>query len=68
MDTQQDTTEMTPTESVEYVIKNLSVDVVTLREILNVIGREEMMVFCTYSLRCLSWSLYPYRGSAPCSE
>jgi len=48
MDTQHDTTEMTPTESVEYVIKNLSVDVVTLREILNVIGREGMLVFCIF--------------------
>jgi hypothetical protein len=48
MDIQHDTTEMTPTESVEYVIKNLSVDVVTLREILNVIGREGMLVFCIF--------------------
>ena len=48
MDTQHDTTEMTPTESVEYVIKNLSGDVVTLREILNVIGREGMLVFCIF--------------------
>jgi hypothetical protein len=48
MDTQRDTTEMTPAESVEYVIKNLSGDVVTLREILNVIGREGMLVFCIF--------------------
>jgi hypothetical protein len=48
MDTQRDTPEMTPAESVEYVIKNLSGDVVTLREILNVIGREGMLVFCIF--------------------
>lgn len=48
MDTQRDKTEMTPAESVEYVIKNLSGDVVTLREILNVIGREGMLVFCIF--------------------
>jgi hypothetical protein len=48
MDTQRYKTEMTPAESVEYVIKNLSGDVVTLREILNVIGREGMLVFCIF--------------------
>ncbi len=48
MDTQRDKTEMTPAESVEYVIKNLSGDVVTLREILDVIGREGMLVFCIF--------------------
>lgn len=48
MDTQHDKTEMTPAESVAYVIKNLSGDVVTLREILNVIGREGMLVFCIF--------------------
>lgn len=39
---------MTPAESVEYVSKILSGDVVTLREIFNVIGREGMMVFCIF--------------------
>jgi hypothetical protein len=43
-----DQTEMTLAKSVEYVIKNLSGDVVTLREILNVIGREGMLVFCIF--------------------
>jgi hypothetical protein len=48
MDTQHDKTEMTPAESVAYVIKNLSGDVVTLREILNVIGREGILVLCIF--------------------
>ncbi|WP_286818454.1 exopolysaccharide biosynthesis protein [Desulfobacter sp. UBA2225] len=48
MDTQRNTTEMTPAESVEYVSKILSGDVVTLREIFNGIGREGMMVFCIF--------------------
>jgi len=42
------TTEMTLAESVEHVIRHLSGDVVTLREILNVIGREGMLVFCIF--------------------
>ncbi len=48
MDTHRDTTEMTPAESVDYVIKNLSGEAVTLREILNVIGHQGMMVFCIF--------------------
>ncbi|MEM5787879.1 MAG: exopolysaccharide biosynthesis protein [Syntrophobacteraceae bacterium] len=48
MDSGQDKTETTLAESVEYVIKNLSGDVVTLREILDVIGREGMLVFCIF--------------------
>lgn len=48
MDIQRDKTEMTLAECVECVIKNLSGDVVTLREILNVIGREGMLVFCIF--------------------
>ena len=41
-----DTTEMALAESVEHVIKHLSGGEVTLREILSVIGREGMLVFC----------------------
>lgn len=48
MDSGCDKTEMTLAESVEYVIKNLSGAVVTLREILNLIGREGMLVFCIF--------------------
>jgi len=40
--------EMTAAESVEHVIKNISGDEVTLREIINVIGREGMLVFCIF--------------------
>jgi len=40
--------EKTLAESVEYVIKNLSGDMVTLREILNLIGIEGMLVFCIF--------------------
>lgn len=43
-----DKTEMTLAESVDFVNKNLSGDVVTLREILNLIGREGMLVFCVF--------------------
>jgi hypothetical protein len=39
MDPGRDKSEMTLAESVEYVIHHLSGDVVTLREILDVIGR-----------------------------
>ncbi len=48
MDSGSDKTEMTLAESVEHVIKNLSGDVVTLREILNLIGIEGMLVFCIF--------------------
>ncbi len=41
-----DTTEMALAESVEHVIEHLSGGEVTLREILSVIGREGMLVFC----------------------
>lgn len=41
-------TEMTLAESVEYVIKKLEGDVVTLREIVNLIGRQGMLVFCIF--------------------
>ncbi len=44
----RDKTEMTLAESVEYVSKNLSGAVVTLREIHNLIGREGMLVFCIF--------------------
>lgn len=48
MEMQRKNIEMTAAESVEHVIKNLSGDVVTLREIINVIGREGMLVFCIF--------------------
>lgn len=48
MNTQRDKTEKTLAESVEFLIRNLSGDVVTLREILNVIGREGTLVFCIF--------------------
>ncbi len=48
MNSGHDNTEMTLAESVEDVIKNLSGDVVILREILNLIGREGMLVFCIF--------------------
>ncbi len=48
MDSDRDQIEMTLAESVEFVSKNLSGDVVTLREILNLIGREGMLVFCIF--------------------
>jgi hypothetical protein len=38
--------EIMPSESVKYVIKNLSGDMVTFRDIINVIGRDGMLVFC----------------------
>jgi hypothetical protein len=41
-----DKTEMALAESVEHVIEHLSGGEVTLREILSVIGREGMLVFC----------------------
>jgi len=46
MDTQRNKIEVKPAESVECVINNISGDVVTLREMLNVIGREGMLLFC----------------------
>ena len=48
MEMQRKNIEMTAAESIEHVIKNLSGDVVTLREIINVIGREGMLVFCIF--------------------
>ena len=48
MEMQRKNIEMTAAESVEHVIKNLSGDVVTLREIINVIGHEGMLVFCIF--------------------
>ena len=42
----RDKTEMALAESVEHVIRHLSGGEVTLREILSVIGREGMLVFC----------------------
>lgn len=48
MEMQRKNIEMTAAESVEHVIKNISGDVVTLREIINVIGREGMLVFCIF--------------------
>lgn len=48
MEMQRKNIEMTAAESVEHVIKNLSGDVVTLSEIINVIGREGMLVFCIF--------------------
>ena len=48
MEMQRKNIEMTAAESVEHAIKNLSGDVVTLREIINVIGREGMLVFCIF--------------------
>jgi len=42
----RDTTEMALAESVEHVIEHLSGGEVTLREVLSVIGREGMLVFC----------------------
>ena len=42
------TAEMTLSERIEDVIRNLSGDTVTLREILNAIGREGMLVFCIF--------------------
>jgi len=48
MEMQRKNMEMTAAESIEHVLKNLSGDVVTLREIINVIGREGMLVFCIF--------------------
>ncbi len=41
-------TEKTLSEAVDDVIRNLSGDVVTLREVLNLIGLEGMLVFCVF--------------------
>lgn len=46
MDFNRKKIEIMPSESVEYVIKNLSGDMVTFRDIINVIGRDGMLVFC----------------------
>lgn len=43
-----DDIEIALTEGVEYVISDLSGDVVTLPKILNVAGREEMLVYCVF--------------------
>ena len=48
MNSEREKTEMTLAESVDRVINSLSGDVVTLREILNLIGREGMLVFCIF--------------------
>lgn len=48
MDTGSEKSERTLAESVEYVIRNLSGEMVTLREILTLIGIEGMLVFCIF--------------------
>lgn len=48
MDIKEINIEMTATERVEHVIKHLSGDVVTLREIIDAIGREGMLIFCIF--------------------
>lgn len=48
METQCDQADMTLAESVERLVKSLSGDVVTLREVLNFIGREGMLLFCIF--------------------
>lgn len=48
MHTGREENEMTLAESVEHVIRNLSGDVVTLRQILDLIGIEGMLVFCIF--------------------
>ena len=44
----RDRTDMALAESVEHVIEHLPGDAVTLREVLDVIGREGMLVFCIF--------------------
>ena len=48
MNTQCDQADMTLAESVERLVKSLSGDVVTLREVFNFIGREGMLLFCIF--------------------
>ncbi len=48
MDSECDQAEMTLAARVEYVLNNLAGEMVTLREILNLIGREGMLAFCIF--------------------
>ncbi|KAF5062507.1 Exopolysaccharide synthesis, ExoD [anaerobic digester metagenome] len=41
-------TGMTPTESIEYAKRNLSGDMVNLRDVINIFGRDGMLVLCTF--------------------
>jgi len=48
MDTDLINIEMTPAESIEYVKNNLSGDMVNLHDIINIFGRDGMLVLCAF--------------------